>query len=67
MLIYDCGRNILIGVDDAIYAELSNKTHSFLKLESGINTISLVQSGNSFAFKTVDFTPGETVFFVGGL
>jgi len=56
------GRNVLIGVNDAIYGALSNKTHSFLKLESGINTISLVQSGNAFSYMPVDFRPGETVF-----
>lgn len=56
------GRSVLIGVNDSIYGALGNKTHSFLKLKSGINTISLVQSGSAFSYIPLDFRSGETVF-----
>ena len=56
------GRDINVGVNDVLLAELSNASHTFLKLRSGINTISLVQSGRAFAYKTIDNRAGEIVF-----
>ena len=56
------GRKVLIGVNDVIHGALGNKTHSFLKLESGVNTISLIQSNSVFSSIPLDNRPKETVF-----
>lgn len=56
------GRSIEVAVNDKAHAKLGNGTHTFIRMDSGVNTVSLLQSGNAFMFKRVDHRPGEIVF-----
>ncbi len=56
------GRSLWVAVNDAVVASLSNGSHVYLTLESGLNTVHGVQGFAGFAHTTIDNLPGETVF-----
>jgi hypothetical protein len=55
-------RGAWVAANENVVADLSNGSHTLLKLPSGINSIHLVQGLAGFGFAKVDNKPGETVF-----
>lgn len=55
-------RGAWIAVNDKVVADLSNGSHTLLKLDSGINSLHLVQGLAGFGYAKIDNRPGETVF-----
>ena len=55
-------RGLWIANNDKVVADLSNGSHTLLKLESGLNTVHLVQGLAGFGFTPVDNQSGKTVY-----
>lgn len=55
-------RGAWVAVNDKVVADLSNGSHTLLKLDSGINSVHFVQGLAGFGYARVDNRPGETVF-----
>ena len=55
-------RGAWVAVNDKVVADLSNGSHTLLKLDSGINSVHFVQGLAGFGYARVDNRPGEVVF-----
>ncbi len=55
-------RGLWVAANENVVADLSNGSHALLKLDSGINSVHLVQGLAGIGFAKVDNRPGETVY-----
>ncbi|WP_298773773.1 hypothetical protein [uncultured Shewanella sp.] len=56
-------RGLWLAANKHVLADLSNGSHTLLKLDSGINSIHGVQGLAGFAYAKVDNKPGETLYY----
>ncbi|GIU38547.1 hypothetical protein TUM3794_11150 [Shewanella colwelliana] len=56
-------RGAWVAANENVVADLSNGSHTLLKLASGLNSIHLVQGLAGFGYAKVDNKPGETLFY----
>lgn len=55
-------RGLWIAANENVVADLSNGSHALLKLDSGINSVHMVQGLVGYGFAKIDNRPGETVY-----
>ena len=55
-------RGLWVAANENVVADLSNGSHTLLKLKTGLNSIHMVQGLAGFGFAAVDNKPGETVY-----
>ena len=55
-------RGAWVAANENVVADLSNGSHALLKLDSGINSLHMVQGLAGFGYAKVDNKPGETVY-----
>ncbi len=56
-------RGAWIAANEQVVADLSNGSHTMLKLASGLNSIHLVQGLAGYGYTKVDNKPGEIVYY----
>lgn len=55
-------RGLWLAANENVVADLPNGSHTLLKLDSGINSLHMVQGLAGFGYAKVDNKPGETVY-----
>lgn len=64
--ILGAARGLWVAVNDKVVADLSNSSHVYLELDSGLNTLHFVQATVGTGYLAVDNKPGAILYAIFG-